>query len=175
MDSRYSAADQIENEKTVLLRLNDVIDTTQDFLNWYNVVETEIYDRSDDVHKQYYQQLFNRRNECDNLLEKINLALHALNGLEAEYNFVSNKTHSLNSGSEKLIAEQNQLIEVGDEIKKRLCYFTQAENLLQHLQSPTISVSSEIFAQTLNKIDDCMAYVRHNVSITVQLVHSMCM
>lgn len=116
------------------------------------------------MYRQYFDQLSNRRNECDNLLEKINSALNSLDGLKTEYNFVSNKTWSLNSGSEKLIAEQNKLIAITDEIKRRLHYFTQAENLLQILQSPTISVSSEIFAQTLTRVDDCIAYIKSNVS-----------
>lgn len=142
---------------------SDIIDSTQDFLNWYNDVESQLYSCSDDVYRQYFDQLSSRRNECDNLLDKINSALSSLDGLKTEYNFVSNKTWSLNSGSEKLIAEQNKLIEITDEIKRRLHYFTQAENLLQILQSPTISVSSEIFAQTLARVDDCIAYIKSNV------------
>lgn len=142
----------------------EIIDSTQGFLNWYNTVETQIYTDSDDVYRQYYEQLMNRRNECDDLLRKIDSALSSLNELKTEYEFVSNKTWSLNSGSEKLIAEQNKLVEIGDEIKRRLHYFTQAENLLQILQSPTISVASDIFAQTLTKVDDCIAYIKSNVS-----------
>lgn len=142
-----------------------VIDSTQDFFNWYNDVESQLYSGADDVYRQYFDQLSSRRDECDKLLDKINSALDSLDGLKTEYDFVSNKTHSLNSGSEKLIAEQNKLIEITDEIKRRLHYFTQAENLLQILQSPTISVSSEIFAQTLTRVDECIAYIKANVSI----------
>lgn len=140
------------------------IDSTQDFFNWYNDVETQLYSYNDDVYRQYFDQLSSRRDECDKLLAKINSALDSLDELKTEYNFVSNKTWSLNSGSEKLIAEQNKLIAITDEIKRRLHYFTQAENLLQILQSPTISVASEIFAQTLVKVDDCIAYIKENVS-----------
>lgn len=146
------------------LQPNTIIDSTQDFFNWYNKVESDIYDQTDDVYNQYFDQLLKRRIECDNLLGQIRSALKSLDELNTEYNFVSNKTFHLNSGSEKLIAEQTKLIEIGDEIKRRLQYFTQAENLLQILQSPTISVASEIFAQTLTKVDDCIAYIKNNVS-----------
>lgn len=150
------------------------IDTTQDFFNWYNDVESRLYDGSDEVYRQYYEQLANRRAECDNLLAKINSAIESLDGLKNEYNFVSNKTWSLNSGSEKLIAEQNKLIGITDEIKRRLHYFTQAENLLQILQSPTISVSSEIFAQTLTRVDECIAYIKSNVSVSLTFYSIFC-
>lgn len=140
-----------------------IIDSTPEFLECFDHVEREILDQSDDSYRQYYNELAERRNECDQLLEQINLTLDSLNELDNEYKFVSNKTHSLNSGSEKLISEQNQLIEIADEIKKRLHYFTQSEQLLQLLQSPTISVSSEIFAQALDRIDKCIAYIREHV------------
>lgn len=141
-----------------------IIDSTQEFFHWYNDVESQLFNCNDDVYRQYFEQLSSRRNECDNMLDKINSAIKSLDGLKTEYNFVSNKTHSLNCGSEKLIAEQNKLIGITDEIKRRLHYFTQAENLLQILQSPTISVSSEIFAQTLTRVDECIAYIKSNVS-----------
>lgn len=157
------AADQ-SNEQSIIPK-NVVVDSTQDFLNWYNSADECIVNRSDDIYRQYYEQLQSRRDECDHLLGKINSALESLNNLNTEYTFVSNKTYYLNSGSEKLIAEQNKLIATGNDIKARLHYFTQAENLLQILQSPTISVASEIFAQTLNRVDECSAYIRENVSI----------
>jgi len=77
---------------------------------------------------------------------------------------VSDKTSSLNTASEKLILEQRKLNEIGDEIKQRLHYFTQAEQLSQRLHSPTLSVASEIFMQTLNSIDECLLNLKSNVS-----------
>lgn len=150
------------------------IDSTHDFLECFDAVEHEIHERSGDVYKQYYDDLAMRQLDCDKMLKQIDLAMKSLHGLETEYKFVSNKTWSLNSGSEKLIAEQKQLMEISDDIKSRLYYFTQAEQVQQLLQSPTISVSSEIFAQTLDKIDKCLAYIRLNVSawIHFHLAHS---
>lgn len=139
------------------------IDSPQSFLSWYNTVDSEMYDRSDDVYKEYYAQILNRSKDCDNLLQQIDGALIALGALEEEYNFVSNKTSSLNTASEQLILEQKKLNEIGDEIKRRLHYFTQSEQLLQRLHSPTLSVSSEIFMETLNKIDECLEYLHSNV------------
>lgn len=145
-------------------RPENVIDSTPDFLDCFDRVECDVLDRSNDVYRQYYDELAERRNECDRMLEQINLTLDSLTELDNEYKFVANKTHSLNSGSEKLISERNQLIEIADEIRNRIQYFTQAEQLLQLLQSPTISVSSEVFAQALDRMDKCIAYVREHVS-----------
>lgn len=142
---------------------NDGIDSTQAFLDLYNQVDLEIYNHSDDIYRDYYDQLAARTHECDQLLDQIDSSLQSLNVLETKYNFVSNKTSSLNSASEKLIAEQKRLNEIGDDIIKRSYYFAQVEQIMQRLQSPTISVSSDIFLQTLNRIDECLDYLNTNV------------
>lgn len=124
-----------------------------------------MYDRLDDVYVDYHSQLRSRSLECDALLEQIDGALRSLAGLQSEYTFVSDRTSSLNQASEQLIDEQHRLNAIGDEIKKRLDYFTQSELLLQRLHSPTLSVASDIFVETLNRIDECLAYLQSNVSI----------
>lgn len=139
------------------------IESTQQFLAWYNSVDVELYEKSDEIYQQYYEQLLNRSRDCDNLLEEIDSALSSLNLLSKDYNFVSDKTSSLNTASEKLILEQRKLNEIGDEIKQRLHYFTQAEQLSQRLHSPMLSVASEIFMDTLNSIDECLFNLKSNV------------
>lgn len=146
-----------------LKRQAEGIESPLSFLYWYNTVDTEMYDRMDDIYIEYYEQLQTRSEDCDNLLHQIDGALQALGSLESEYNFVSNKTSSLNTASEQLIQEQKKLNEIGNEIKRRLHFFTQSEQLMQRLHSPTLSVSSEIFLETLNKIDDCLEYLQSNV------------
>lgn len=139
------------------------IESPLSFLYWYNTLDSEMYDRMDDIYTEYYEQLQTRSEDCDNLLHQIDGALQALGTLESEYNFVSNKTSSLNTASEQLIQEQKKLNEIGNEIKRRLHFFTQSEQLMQRLHSPTLSVSSEIFLETLNKIDECLEYLQSNV------------
>lgn len=145
------------------------IESTRVFLAWYQQLDTEMYDRLDDVYTDYHSQLRTRSLDCDTLLDQIDGALQALAALETEYTFVSDRTSSLNQASEQLIDEQHRLNAIGDEIKRRLDYFTQAELLLQRLHSPTLSVASEIFVQTLNRIDECLAYLQANVGATKRM------
>lgn len=87
--------------------------------------------------------------------------------LQSEYDFVSNKTSSLHIQSENLIQDQNKLHDIGESIKQRLYYFIQVEKLLQRLISPTMSVSSEIFIETLNKVDECIVFMETHVSYII--------
>lgn len=89
----------------------------------------------------------------------------ALDKLTEEYNFVNTKTSSLNEASENLIREQQQLSEISDNIKFRLKHFTQSDHLIQRLQNPTFSPSSEQFVEIINNIDECMDYLKENVSL----------
>lgn len=134
-------------------------------MTWFNKVEEEVLDQEDGIYLEYYNQLSTRSTDCDSLLRQIDKSLNSLTDLTNEYNFVSNKTSSLHTASEKLIEEQNKLNEITAELKKRLHYFNQVESLSQRLQSPTLSVSSEAFVEILNKIDECLQYLRSNVSL----------
>lgn len=143
-----------------------MIDSTQDFLSWYNAVDGEILGHYDDVYLDYYDQLKARSVECDSLLEEIESSLDALQKLTNEYKFVSEKTSSLHQASENLLQDQNKLNEIGNDIRKRLKYFTQAESIFQRLQNPTFSVSNDTFVDILNTIDDCLEYMNDNHSFS---------
>lgn len=118
-----------------------------------------------------------------------------LDKLTNEYNLVSNKTNALHTMSEQLLSDQNKLTEIGkywgwclnlidhqnyncdkkmcdnicvslgEDIKQKLHYFTQVEHLAQRLNSSTMSVNSETFFNVLSKIDECLDYMRANVSL----------
>ncbi|XP_053667552.1 conserved oligomeric Golgi complex subunit 3 [Anopheles marshallii] len=143
-----------------------VIDSTQNFLSWYNSIDAEILEHFDDVYMEYYEQLRSRTNECDQMLQEIDVSLESLRQLTQEFNFVSEKTSSLHRASESLLQDQTRLSDTGDEIKKRLKYFTQAESISQRLHNPTFSVSNDTFVDILNTIDDCIEYMRVNPSFS---------
>uniref|UniRef100_A0A182I8B5 Conserved oligomeric Golgi complex subunit 3 n=1 Tax=Anopheles arabiensis TaxID=7173 RepID=A0A182I8B5_ANOAR len=139
-----------------------VIDSTQNFLSWYNSIDAEILEHFDDVYLEYYEQLRARTSECDQMVQEIDVSLDSLRQLTQEFNFVSEKTASLHQASESLLQDQARLSDTGEEIKKRLKYFTQAESISQRLHNPTFSVSNETFVDMLNTIDDCLEYMRTN-------------
>uniref|UniRef100_A0A0A1WN89 Conserved oligomeric Golgi complex subunit 3 n=1 Tax=Zeugodacus cucurbitae TaxID=28588 RepID=A0A0A1WN89_ZEUCU len=138
------------------------INNTRDFLLWYDRVNEEITKHADAQYYQYLQQLEQRDAECGEILEQINLAMQQLNTLKSEYETVSQKTSALNTASEQLTEEQQRLQKLGEEIQRRLHYFSQVELLHQRLQSPTLSVASEAFRDCLDRIDECLEYMRAN-------------
>ncbi|XP_055614526.1 conserved oligomeric Golgi complex subunit 3 [Uranotaenia lowii] len=152
---------------------NNVIESTQDFLSWYNTIDSEILEHFDDVYLDYYEQLRERSSECDKLLGEIDVSLESLQKLTGEYNFVSEKTSSLHQASENLLQDQTKLNEIGEDIRKRLKFFSQAESISQRLQNPTFSVSNDTFVDILNTIDECLEYMRSNPSFSEAASYSI--
>uniref|UniRef100_A0A182N6H8 Conserved oligomeric Golgi complex subunit 3 n=1 Tax=Anopheles dirus TaxID=7168 RepID=A0A182N6H8_9DIPT len=150
-----------------------VIDSTQNFLSWYNSIDAEILEHFDDVYLEYYEQLRARATECDQMLAEIDVSLDSLRQLTQEFNFVSDKTSSLHQASESLLQDQTRLSDTGEEIRKRLKYFTQAESISQRLHNPTFSVSNETFVDILNTVDDCLEYMRVNPTFSEASTYSV--
>ncbi|XP_063899567.1 conserved oligomeric Golgi complex subunit 3 [Helicoverpa armigera] len=151
----------ISNDETEKNNIPSV-DTTYDFLEWYESLCDGNLKADDKPYEAYHKQLDDRRNECVALTDQIGATMSDLEKLSEQYNFVSNKTNALHTMSEQLLADQNKLSSIGDDIKTKLHYFTQVEHLSQRLNSTTMSVNSETFFNVLAKIDECLDYMRTN-------------
>ncbi|KAM3959001.1 conserved oligomeric Golgi complex subunit 3 [Aphomia sociella] len=138
------------------------VDTTYEFLQWYDNIYDSTIKADDAPYEAYYKQLEDRKNECISLTDQIGATMADLNKLSEQYELVSNKTNALHMMSEQLLADQNKLSSIGEDIKQKLHYFTQVEHLSQRLSSPTMSVNSETFFIVLAKIDECLEYMRTN-------------
>ncbi|XP_048488996.1 conserved oligomeric Golgi complex subunit 3 [Plutella xylostella] len=134
--------------------------TTFDFLDWYESLCQSSIKVNDAPYEAYYKQLEDRKEECVALMNQISATMGDLNKLSEEYKLVSDKTNALHTMSEQLLADQNKLSSIGDEIKHNLHYFTQVEHLSQRLNSPTMSVNSDSFFNVLAKIDECLEYMK---------------
>ncbi|CAD7082047.1 unnamed protein product [Hermetia illucens] len=141
---------------------NGDIDNTNSFLFWGDRVDNEISSYKDQIHSMYFLQLEECSRECDKMFDSIKISRDNLNTLKSEYEFISNKTNSLNEANEKLIQEQNRLKHIDDEIQARLHYFTQVEQLSRRLQSTSNSVASDSFHDCLSKIDECLFFLQRN-------------
>ncbi|XP_050680646.1 conserved oligomeric Golgi complex subunit 3 [Leptidea sinapis] len=160
--SLQSSDDDIEEEPQKHDTITDIphVNTTYDFLDWYETLSEQNMKTNDIPYEEYYKQLADRRDECNSLTDQIAATLSDLNTLSDQYNLVSNKTTALHTMSEQLLADQNKLSNIGDDLKQKLQYFTQVDHLSQRLNSPTISVNSDTFFNVISKIDECLEYMR---------------
>ncbi|XP_055373812.1 conserved oligomeric Golgi complex subunit 3 [Condylostylus longicornis] len=138
------------------------INSALEFLNFYDEVSSEMDNVALNVYNKYIEELKGKSSECDEILNQIDGSLLKINQLSDQYELVETKTSSLNNVTEKLTEEQDKLEKVSIEIQRRLYYFNQADSVAQKLQNPNLSVTSETFRDLLNKIDECLEYLRQN-------------
>lgn len=131
----------------------------------YTEISSTLIKTGDRSYEQFCDQLSIRNDDCLKIINQIEESEKEFGQLQKEYEFVANKTSSLHLQSENIIQDQNKLHEICENIQKQLHFYTQLENISQRLMSPTLSVSSEIFLETLNTIDECLEFMRTHVSL----------
>lgn len=120
--------------------------------------------REKDVsYRTYLKQLQHHAGDCKDLIEQIESTLDRLAKLNNQYSFVSNKTNSLHEACEQMLADQNKMSSLADELEHKLSYFLEYEKIQSQLSSPTISVHGDLFHSILNRLDKCIAYMQEHV------------
>lgn len=137
----------------------DPISSMTTFLQHSEAIEHQITQSSDQIYNDYFRHLETQTSECDDLLGHIDLALETLRQLSTEYEFVATNTSTLHSESEKLILDQGRLSRLDADVASRLHHFQLVEQLLQKLDSPTLSVSGENFWAYVDQIDEGLEFL----------------
>lgn len=141
---------------------SDKIETYQELLQNYTALERRFTSVQDLKYTAYLDQLKSRRNECNDLCVEIENALEDFSALFKQYAAVSSKTNSLHEASEQLISDQKKLNSFNDSIIENLKYFKEVDRIMEKLESPTLSVNSEIFYDILDRIDANMEFIQNN-------------
>lgn len=124
----------------------------------------------DTPYRTYLKQLQHHEGDCKELIEQIETTLDRLAKLKDQYSFVSNKTNSLHEACEQMLADQNKLSSLADELEHKLSFFLEYEKIQSQLSSPTISVHGDLFHSILNRLDKCIAYMQDHVNIELDFL-----
>nr|CAG4647727.1 EOG090X02EM [Moina brachiata] len=147
---------------TVLRNGKKVIATNRQFYSWYGELQWEMIREKDVSYRTYLKQLEHHAGDCKDLIEQIESTLDRLAKLNNQYSFVSNKTNSLHEACEQMLADQNKMSSLADELEHKLSYFLEYEKIQSQLSSPTISVHGDLFHSILNRLDKCIAYMQEH-------------
>lgn len=98
---------------------------------------------------------------CGQLLDQSNLVLKYVNELNQGFINVQKETSSLQETCNNLLAEQNKLSNLCDNIEKNLKHFTSLERIMRTLNSPgTDLVIRSTFPALLDQLDEGLEYVQ---------------
>ncbi|XP_053311480.1 conserved oligomeric Golgi complex subunit 3 [Spea bombifrons] len=143
---------------------DDRIETAQQFFSWFAQLQTQMDQDEDAKYSEMRDYLSGFQEQCDAILNDVNIALQHLESLQKQYLFVSTKTGTLHEACEQLLKEQSELVDLAENIQQKLSYFNELENINTKLNSPTLSVNSEGFIPMLSKLDDCIFYISSHPS-----------
>jgi hypothetical protein len=63
------------------------------------------------------------------------------------------------------MAEQTKMSEFSEKLAEKLSHFVRVDRIIQKLNSPSISVMSEVFPKLLDEIDESSAFLEQHVRI----------
>ncbi|CRK92758.1 CLUMA_CG006329, isoform A [Clunio marinus] len=149
------------------------IEATPEFLSLFEKFDDMHLGSSNNVYSEFYNQMSNRKKECNILYEHIEKIQADLDILIKEYEFVYEKTSLMNTASDKLIQDQNTLNEITSEIRIRLKHFNDVDTLIQRLQNPTFSVASDTFTEIISNIDESEKYIRNHLNFKEALAYEV--
>ncbi|XP_075447232.1 conserved oligomeric Golgi complex subunit 3 isoform X2 [Ascaphus truei] len=144
---------------TTLGMEDDRIETAQQFFSWFAQLQTQMDQDEGAEYREMREYLSGFQEQCNCILNDVNIALQHLESLQKQFLFVSTKTGTLHEACEQLLKEQSELVDLAENIQHKLSYFNDLENINTKLNSPTLSVNSEGFIPMLAKLDDCISYI----------------
>ncbi|OCT95579.1 conserved oligomeric Golgi complex subunit 3 isoform X2 [Xenopus laevis] len=154
-----STEDILQQGFSLLGMEEDRIETAQQFFSWFDKLQIHMDHDGSAKYREMRDYLAEFQEQCNAILNDVNVALEHLESLQKQYLFVSTKTGTLHEACEQLLKEQSEFVELAENIQQKLSYFNELENINTRLNSPTLSVNSEGFVPMLTKLDDCISYI----------------
>ncbi|RDD46014.1 Conserved oligomeric Golgi complex subunit 3, partial [Trichoplax sp. H2] len=149
------------------------VETAQQFFSWFADVELQMESEQEQEYRAYSDQLDQYYQLCTSIEEQIDNALYHLEELKDQHVTVSTKANTLHAACEKLLAEQTKLMTVAESINNKLSYFNELEKLSRKLSLPTLSVTSEAFANILARLDECLSFLQLNPSYKESQIYTL--
>ncbi|KAE8626202.1 hypothetical protein XENTR_v10006546 [Xenopus tropicalis] len=154
-----STEDILKQGFSMLGMEEDRIETAQQFFSWFDKLQIHMDHDGSAKYREMRDFLAGFQEQCDAILNDVNVALEHLESLQKQYLFVSTKTGTLHEACEQLLKEQSEFVQLAENIQQKLSYFNELETINTKLNSPTLSVNSEGFIPMLTKLDDCITYI----------------
>ena len=104
------------------------------------------------------------RKVCDALHEQIERTLLELQTMQTSYLSVADRSRSLQDACERLLEQQTHLASLAESVGDRLSFFNELEGIARLFNTPgEVVVLHERFLPSLNRLDQCLAYIDANV------------
>ncbi|KAJ3108445.1 Golgi transport complex subunit 3 [Phlyctochytrium planicorne] len=153
-----------ESKKISPFELADPINSTQEFLTWFVDIQEEMEKSREDVYRSHLEMLSAYLARCDDIMKDVEGTEALLQSQSESYDFVSSRTSSLKEACENLLAEQEALGKLADEVRERLAVFDLLEPAVKLLSTGGEGVClQEGFVEMLGKLDGALEFVSQHL------------
>ncbi|KAI8978061.1 Sec34-like family-domain-containing protein [Pilobolus umbonatus] len=141
------------------------IETLQQFFDWFTNIESEMKRGQEDKYKNHLSKVKSYKKVCDDFCKDAQETTQLFQSLQTDYEFIDNRTRTIQTECEILLDEQHRLTYIADGLAERLQYFNQLEPIAHLFNSPgeDICLNPE-FIPMLEKIDECIDYMHQHLS-----------
>ncbi|KAI9090258.1 Sec34-like family-domain-containing protein [Phlyctochytrium arcticum] len=141
------------------------VGTTTDLSEIFGLSNPEMEQSQEEGYRAYLSAATAYRNAYDDRLDKVELVSGMLNTLQSNHDSVEGKTSSLQTTSEKLLAEQTHSAEVAEQLSSRLSFFNDLEPIAKLVASPGDDIClDDKFVPMLLRLDECLAFVQAHIT-----------
>ncbi|KAL8936925.1 MAG: hypothetical protein Q9216_004684, partial [Gyalolechia sp. 2 TL-2023] len=164
-DFHYAAKSVLQNDaspkREKAAEHGDPIKDDLDFVDWYNGLENDLLEASQEEYTDYQRQLDVSSSHLDSLLHDTTSTLELLSSLSESFKLVESQTTAFQKQCEGLIDEQKRLTNLADGINHNLRYYSFLEPVTKRLNAPSASnfARSEEFSNMLARLDECLEYM----------------
>ncbi|CAD5121956.1 DgyrCDS10413 [Dimorphilus gyrociliatus] len=134
----------------------------QEYFSWMLAISKGIEDENSRKSSAYLKALLKQKEKCTETLLQVSHTLECAEDLKEKYVRVSTSTSALHSACEHWLAEQQRLSRNADEIANVLGYFNEYDKISKKLSLPYVAATTENLIPLLNKIDDCIDFMKKN-------------
>ncbi|KAL9688183.1 hypothetical protein QQ045_032600 [Rhodiola kirilowii] len=117
----------------------------------------------EEKYQQYVNTLTDRIQTCDDILHQVDDTLALCNALQLQlqHQAVATKTKTIHDACDRLLLEEQWLVEFAEALRTKLNYFDELENVSSSFYAPNICWKWK-FLPLLIRLDDCISYVECN-------------
>ncbi|KAL5614981.1 hypothetical protein BROUX41_005048 [Berkeleyomyces rouxiae] len=128
--------------------------------------DEELHQKSRSTYTSYQKQLYLTEGHLDNLISDTDDILKLLEKLTSSFKAVELQTTSFRSQCEDLIADQERLRKLSDEVGTDLHYYAYLDNATRRLNAPGASklVDDASFADVFRHLDSCIDFMAKHTS-----------
>lgn len=173
VEGENQGGERVKAENQTELKPDDTnLQSELDFAAWYDELEQELLDPSQDDYTAYQKQLHLSHSHLDSLLTDTTSTLDLLATLTTSFKEVESQTTIFQRQCEGLLDEQKRMEGLASSLEHNLKYYQFLEPVTRRLNAPGAGnfVRSKEFSEMLARLDDCLDYMAAHVSLSQEVL-----